>query len=213
MKKKIQFLKKNKMKKNKNTKKTWIQNGVFVCIIITLYATGLHTEVIGFVQRGVLATGLMNPNVNEITHKKDSETITEYAKANLNVRLMDAYGKITSLADLKDKVIFLNYWATWCPPCIAEMPSISKLHKEMGNDIAFILLSFDKNFETAKDFDKRKGYNLPIYTLVGNLPAMLQSSALPTTYIIDTDKNIVLAHEGMANYNTDEFKVFLENLK
>ena len=213
MKKKIQFLKKNKMKKNKNTKKTWIQNGVFVCIIITLYATGLHTEVIGFVQRGVLATGLMNPNVNEITHKKDSETITEYAKANLNVRLMDADGKITSLAYLKDKVIFLNYWATWCPPCIAEMPSISKLHKEMGNDIAFILLSFDKNFETAKDFDKRKGYNLPIYTLVGNLPAMLQSSALPTTYIIDTDKNIVLAHEGMANYNTDEFKVFLENLK
>ena len=213
MKKKIQFLKKNKMKKNKNTKKTWIQNGVFACIIITLYATGLHTEVIGFVQRGVLATGLMNPNVNEITHKKDSETITEYAKANLNVRLMDADGKITSLADLKDKVIFLNYWATWCPPCIAEMPSISKLHKEMGNDIAFILLSFDKNFETAKDFDKRKGYNLPIYTLVGNLPAMLQSSALPTTYIIDTDKNIVLAHEGMANYNTDEFKVFLENLK
>ncbi len=213
MKKKIQFLKKNKMKKNKNTKKTWIQNGVFVCIIITLYATGLHTEVIGFVQRGVLATGLMNPNVKEITHKKDSETITEYAKANLNVRLMDADGKITSLADLKDKVIFLNYWATWCPPCIAEMPSISKLHKEMGNDIAFILLSFDKNFETAKDFDKRKGYNLPIYTLVGNLPAMLQSSALPTTYIIDTDKNIVLAHEGMANYNTDEFKVFLENLK
>ena len=206
-------MKNNKMKKDKNTKKTWIKNGVFVFIIITLYATGLHTEVIGFVQRGVLATGLMNPDVKEITNKNASETISEYTKADLNVKLIDGDGKITSLSDLKDKVIFLNYWATWCPPCIAEMPSISKLHKEMGNDVAFILLSFDKDFETAKAFNKKKGYNLPIYTLASNLPAMLQSSALPTTYIIDADKNIVLTHEGMANYNTDEFKVFLENLR
>ncbi|QXP63459.1 TlpA disulfide reductase family protein [Polaribacter sp. HaHaR_3_91] len=201
------------MKKNKSAKKTWIQNGVFVLILITLYATGLHTEVIGFAQRGVLATGLMNPDVKEITHKKNSKTISEYTKADLNIKLIDSNGKIISLSDLKDKVIFLNYWATWCPPCIAEMPSISKLHKEMGNDVAFILLSFDKDFETAKAFNKRKGYNLPIYTLASNLPTMLQSSALPTTYIIDREGNIVLTHEGMANYNTDEFRVFLESLK
>ena len=201
------------MKKNKNTNKTWIQNGVFVLILITLYATGLHTEVIGFAQRGVLATGIMNPDVKEITNKKNSKTISKYTKADLNIKLIDRHGKIISLADLKDKVIFLNYWATWCPPCIAEMPSISKLHKEMGNDVAFILLSFDKDFETAKAFNKRKDYNLPIYTLASNLPTMLQSSALPTTYIIDSDGNIVLTHEGMANYNTDEFRVFLENLK
>jgi thiol-disulfide isomerase/thioredoxin len=201
------------MKKNKNTKKTWIQNGVFVLILITLYATGLHTEVIGFAQRGVLATGIMNPDVKEITNKKNSKTISEYIKADLNIKLIDSHGKIISLSDLKDKVIFLNYWATWCPPCIAEMPSISKLHKEIGNDVAFILLSFDKDFETAKAFNKRKGYNLPIYTLASNLPTMLQSSALPTTYIIDREGNIVLTHEGMANYNTDEFRVFLESLK
>ncbi|WP_339660480.1 TlpA disulfide reductase family protein [uncultured Polaribacter sp.] len=201
------------MKENKNTKKTWIQNGVFILLIITLYATGLHTEVIGFVQRGVLATGLMNPDIEEITHAKTPKSISNIIKADLNLKLMDSNGKITSLSDLKDKVIFLNYWATWCPPCIAEMPSISKLHKEMGNDVAFILLSFDKDFEKAKNFNKRKGYNLPIYTLIGNLPTMLQSSALPTTYIIDTDKNIVLTHKGMANYNTNEFKSFLENLK
>jgi len=201
------------MKKNKNTKKTWIQNGVFILLLITLYVTGLHTEVIGFVQRGVLATGLMNPDVKEMIDTKPSETSSKKIKADLEIRLIDADGKITTLADLKDKVIFLNYWATWCPPCIAEMPSIHKLHQEMGNEVAFILLSFDKDFETAKRFNQRKGYNLPIYTLASNLPAMLQSSELPTTYVIDKDRNIALTHKGMANYNNSDFKLFLENLK
>ncbi|TXD49720.1 TlpA family protein disulfide reductase [Polaribacter sp. IC073] len=203
------------MKKERNTKKTWIQNGIFILIAITLYATGLHTEVIGFVQRGVLATGLMNPDIKEITqvNKNETTTVSESIKADLNLKLIDSDGKVSSLADLKGKVIFLNYWATWCPPCIAEMPSIDKLHEEMGDDVAFILLSFDKDFETAKAFDKRKGYNLPIYAQASNLPAMLKSSALPTTYIIDVDGNIALKHEGMADYNTAEFKNFLKSLK
>ena len=93
------------MKENKNTKKTWIQNGVFILIIITLYATGLHTEVIGFVQRGVLATGLMNPDIEEITHTKTPKTISNTIKADLNLKLMDSNGKITSLSNLKGKVI------------------------------------------------------------------------------------------------------------
>lgn len=203
------------MKKERNTKKTWIQNGIFILIAVTLYATGLHTEVIGFVQRGVLATGLMNPDIKEITqvNKNETTTVSESIKADLNLKLIDSDGKVSSLADLKGKVIFLNYWATWCPPCIAEMPSIDKLHEEMGADIAFILLSFDKDFETAKAFDKRKGYDLPIYAQASNLPTMLQSSALPTTYIIDTEGNIVLTHKGMADYNTAEFKNFLKSLK
>ncbi len=53
----------NTKKENKNNKKTWIQYGIFAIVAITLYATGLHTEVIGFAQRGLLATGLMNPDV------------------------------------------------------------------------------------------------------------------------------------------------------
>jgi len=204
---------------DKNQKKTWIQYGIFAVVAFTLYATGLHTEVIGFAQRGLLATGLMNPNVKEIGQVRNDEnesgtaTTSNVSPADFNLKLLDADGNTKSLLALKGKVIFMNIWATWCPPCIAEMPSIDKLHEEMGDEVAFVMLSLDDDFEKAKAFDKRKGYDLPIYAPAGNLPAMYHSSAIPTTYVIDAEGNLVLEHGGMADYNTLEFREFLLDLK
>ena len=209
------------MKKNKN-RNTWIQYGILAVVAITLYATGLHTEVIGFAQRGLLATGLMNPEVEEMAQVRstenenshESETIENPATpADFNLKLIDREGNIKSLKEFKGKVIFMNMWATWCPPCIAEMPSIDKLHEEMGDDVVFVMLSLDQDFEKAKAFDKRKGYNLPIYSSGSNLPEMYKSSAIPTTYVIDADGNLALTHIGMANYSDPEFKEFLNSLK
>jgi thiol-disulfide isomerase/thioredoxin len=188
-------------------------------VSITLYATGLHTEVIGFAQRGLLATGFMNPDVEKIALARNNEnndgtaTMSNLAKVDYNLKLIDKDGNTRSLEEFKGKVIFLNFWATWCPPCIAEMPSIDKLHEEMGDEVAFVLLSFDDDFERAKAFDKRKGYDLPIYAVASNLPAMFQSTALPTTYIIDAEGNLALTHKGMADYETKDFKGFLRSLK
>ena len=204
---------------DKKKKKTWIQYGIFAVVVILLYATGLHTEVIGFAQRGLLATGLMNPDVAEIAqarNNENTETITEkpsLTEVDYNLKLTDRDGNVHSLEEFKGKVIFLNFWATWCPPCVAELPSIDELHEEMGDDVAFILLSFDDDFEKAKTFDKRKGYDLPIYAPASNLPAMFQSSALPTTYVIDAKGNLALTHKGMADYSDPEFKEFLNSLK
>lgn len=207
-------------KKNKNLKKTWIQYGIFAVVAITLYATGMHTEVIGFAQRGLLATGLMNPDVeeiaqlrnNEIENKDETAIMPNRTQADFNLKLIDKDGNTKTLAELKGKVIFMNFWATWCPPCIAEMPSIDRLHEEMGDEVAFVMLSLDQDFDKAKAFDKRKGYNLPIYTLGSRLPSMYQSSAIPTTYIIDADGNLALTHKGMADYSDPEFKKFLNSL-
>jgi len=203
---------------NKQMKKrSWIQYGIFAVVAITLYATGLHTEVIGFAQRGLLATGLMNPDVKEIAQVRNDKHQIKNAptkiKADFNLELIDAQGRTKSLKDFKGQVIFMNLWATWCPPCIAEMPSIDELHEEMGGDVAFVMLSLDQDFEKAKVFNKSKGYDLPIYAAASNLPAMYQSSAIPTTYVIDADGNLALTHKGMADYSDPEFKEFLNSLK
>lgn len=205
---------------NNKTKKTWIQYGILAVVIITLYATGLHAEVIGFAQRGLLATGLMNPDIEEITQQRNSEVenrdegaMLALTQADFNFNLIDKEGRTISLNKFKGKVIFMNLWATWCAPCIAEMPSIDKLHDEMGNEVTFVMLSLDQNFEKAKAFDKRKGYNLPIYAPADNLPAMYESSAIPTTYVIDAAGNLALTHKGMADYGDPEFKKFLNSLK
>lgn len=207
--------------KNNNFKKTWIQYAVFAAIAIVLYATGLHTEVIGFAQRGLLETGLMNPDVKEkkvIAQADQSESVSvddirKNPKANFNLKLRDPEGNIIPLSDLKGKVIFMNFWATWCPPCVAEMPSIDDLHEEMGDEVAFVMLSLDKDFGKAISFNKKKEYDLPIYELAGQLPEMYRSSAIPTTFVIDADGNLALTHKGMADYDTDDFKSFLNSLK
>ena len=161
----------------------------------------------------------MNPDVAEIAQVRnnknndDEASMPNLTKADLNLKLIDAEGKTRSLEEFKGKVIFLNFWATWCPPCIAEMPSIDKLHEEMGDEVAFVMLSFDDDFEKAKAFDKRKGYDLPIYAPASDLPAMYQSSSLPTTYVIDSRGNLALTHKGMADYDNVEFKNFLKGLK
>ncbi|MDD2474798.1 MAG: TlpA disulfide reductase family protein [Dysgonamonadaceae bacterium] len=209
----------NNKKKKKSTKRTFIEYGIIAAIAFTLYATGLHTEVIGFMQRGILATGLMTPKI-EATHQDTSnENENEIAAssastpADFNLALMDENGKTISLTDFQGKPIFMNMWATWCPPCIAEMPNINKLHKKMGSEVAFIMVSLDDDFETAKAFNKRKGFNLPIYTLQSRRPPMYQSSTVPTTYVIDANGQLVLTHKGMANYNTSKFRKFLKGLK
>ncbi|AYN67596.1 TlpA family protein disulfide reductase [Euzebyella marina] len=198
-------------KKSKHTKKTWIQYGIFAIAGITLYVTGLHTEVIGFAQRGILETGLMNPNVEDVAQDSNIENKV-MAKADYNLDLLDKDGNVISLKNFEGKVIFLNFWATWCPPCVAEMPSIENLHKDMGNDVVFVMLSFDNNFETAKEYMKGKEYNLPIYSVAGNIPNVYDSNALPTTYVINVEGNIVLTHKGMADYNNEEFRGFLIGL-
>ena len=208
-----------KNKKN-NLKKTWVQYAIFGAVVLGLYATGLHAEVLGFAQRGLLETGLMNPIVakKEKAGTQDGQANTELEKetskkANFDLKLRDVEGNIVPLSDLKGKVIFLNFWATWCPPCVAEMPAINNLHKEMGDEVAFVMLSVDQKFEKAVSFRERKNYGLPIYSLAGELPAMYRSSAIPTTFVIDAKGNLALTHKGMADYDTEEFKEFLNSLK
>ncbi len=189
--------------------KDWIFYGLLALVALGLYASGKHTEVIGFAQRGLLATGLLNPTFKDVA-KEDN---VAYTKADGNLLLRDTSGKLLALEELQGKTVFLNLWATWCPPCIAEMPSIAALYEEMGEEVVFILLSQDRNFRTAIDFMDRKGYEMPIYELAAPLPEQYQTGSIPSTFVIDKDGNLVMQHRGMADYNTEDFKEFLKSLE
>lgn len=209
------------MNKRNKAKKEFLQYAVLAVIALGLYITGLHTEIIGFAQRGLLETGLMNPDVKverviaqaDRAESVSDKDISKNPKADFNLNLQDPEGNIIPLSDLKGKVIFMNFWATWCPPCMAEMPSIDNLHEEVGDEVAFVMLSMDENFEKAISFNEKKEYNLPIYQLAGQLPVIYRSSAIPTTFVIDAEGNLALTHKGMADYDTEEFKNFLKSLK
>ena len=197
---------------NKKLKKNLIEYGIIGAVFLGLFVTGLHTEVFGFLQRGILATGLMDPDIENRTEiaSLTPATNTEI----LNVGLENSKGERVNMEEFKGKVIFLNFWATWCPPCIAEMPGIHKLYKEKQNEnVEFVMLSLDNDFEKAKQFRDKKGYTFEIYKLTGPLPPVYSTNSIPTTYVIDTQGNLALTHLGMGDFNTKEFKEFLRGLQ
>ena len=178
--------------------------GIFAAIVGILYFTGLHTEVAGFIQRMVLYTGIVQPSM-----QADSDINADY---NLLLQNLST-GENVNLKTSEGRVIFMNYWATWCTPCIAEMPNIQALYTEMEEkNIDFYLITVDKDIEKAKKFIKRKGYTFPVYTMKSARPGIYSSGSIPTTFVIDRKGKIVTTHKGMANYDTDSFKSFLNEL-
>ena len=196
-----------KHKKKKSLKRHFIEYGVIFAIFGGLYITGLHTEVLGFLQRGILATGLMNPDLEEEDLAMNDASPT----ADFNMNLINSKGEKVAMKDLKGKVIFLNVWATWCPPCVAEMPGINKLYKGVDQEkVAFIMLSVDQDFQKAIDYNKKKGYDFEIYQLAGGMPVMYQTQSIPSTFVINADGKLVMTHLGMGDYNTRKFREFLK---
>lgn len=197
---------------NKKLKKNLIEYGIFAVVIIGLYISGLHTEVIGFAQRGLLATGAMNPDVAQVEEDINA-TDNLVTNADFNMTLINSKGEKVTMEQYRGKVIFINLWATWCPPCIAEMPSINDMYNDIDKEkIEVLMVSFDQKFEKAIQFKERKKYDFEVYKVLGRMPQMYNTNSIPTTYIIDSKGNLVFTHQGMADYNRQDFKDFLKSL-
>lgn len=192
--------------KKKKFKRSLIEWGAIIAVILFLYLTGLHTQVIGTLQRGILATGLIKPSIPENT--------SDFEAANMDFYFKDTKGVVRSLGDFEGNVIFLNIWATWCPPCIAEMPSIQSLYSDFKNDenVSFVLVSMDEDFDKAQEFMSKRNYDMPIFHYRTKVQGTYESTVIPTTYVISPDSKIVLEKRGFAKYDTEEFKSFLREL-
>lgn len=183
----------------------WI---VVLLIFGALYFTGLHTEVLGKIQGAFLSTGIIKPDT-EASQNKNSTIATEK-----DFVLKSLSGETITLKSLSGKTVFLNLWATWCAPCIAEMPNIQKLYEKVNSDdIAFMMLSLDKDPQKVQNFIKKKEYTFPVYVPGGAIPSEFDASVIPTTFVIAPNGDIALKHEGMADYNNKEFIDFLNSLK
>lgn len=126
-------------------------------------------------------------------------------------QLIDAVGNSVSLEQYKGKLIFINFWATWCPPCIAEMPSMQKLYNDYQGKIVFLFVTTD-SFAKANAFLVKENLNLPIFQPVTNPPLELESTTIPATYLIDQYGNLVVAKIGTAEWNSDSFRENLDAL-
>lgn len=197
-------------KESENKERTWkreiLEWGGMILIGLFIYAMGWHTEILGRAQQVVLWTGIIQPET-ELSESKRKEI-------NFNMPLISLSGERTNLSEFKGEVIFINFWATWCPPCIAEMPNIQALFEQYKGEpeIRFVMISLDEDPEKARRFLNSKGFTFSSYIPGGNRPEVFQSSVIPTTYVIDKNGRLASKKEGMANYNTSAFKNFLNAL-
>lgn len=135
----------------------------------------------------------MSPSQGQVStnQAENSDDSVNYGNA-----LLNQDDEPISLADYHGKVVFLNFWATWCPPCQREMPEIQKLSEKYQNseDIAIltVVMPGGQEMDAAgiKKFLKEKGFTMPVIFDDGRLSSSFQITSLPTTYMFDRDGNV-----------------------
>jgi len=136
-----------------------------------------------------------------------SEKLTTY---NWNLRGLNTEN--INFSKLEGDVVFVNFWATWCPPCRAEMPMIQKLFNDYQNEVAFIFVTTE-NWSTVEPFFNKNEYDLPVYNSIGLPPdKFTETNSIPASYLIDKEGNILISKVGAADWNSGKVRNLLDKL-
>lgn len=154
---------------------------------------------------------MINRNISQLI---DNVSSLIPATRAAEIKFKDENGETVLLNSLKGKVVFINFWATWCPPCIAEMPSINELYSEFRDNqkVVFLMVDVDNNRVKSQKFMEGRNFDLPVYTPAGPVPSSYFGDAIPTTLVLNKEGKVVFKHEGMNDFSHREFKDFLAKL-
>ncbi len=190
----------------KNTLKFLKKNLLNTALMLLLLVVIFVPDAKAFLIKGLMEIGFYKPKI---------ETAAAPGMSLSGIRFKDAKGNVVDLGDLKGKVIFLNFWATWCPPCRAEMPSINKLYKQFKDDknVVFIFADADGDLGKSTRFMADRKYELPVYKVESNVPEQIFSGSLPTTVVFDKQGRLSMHHEGAADYADKKIVDFLNKLR
>lgn len=111
----------------------------------------------------------------------------------------------------KGKVTFISYWATWCPPCRAELPSIQELYTDYGQMVDFVLIT-NENPDVIRKFLNKKQFTLPVVLPQMETPAALLERTIPTNYVIDKTGKVVIKEQGATDWSSDKIRETLNLL-
>lgn len=187
----------NISKKAKSDIIFWAAFGLIVAFLyLTPWGTSTRTWIGGFF--------LSSPNME--SSKLDDNNILSN-----DWNFEDTTGEQFWLSDT-DKPVFINVWATWCGPCRSEMPSIKSLYDKYNSKVEFILVSPNETLQEIQKFATDNQYNLPFSTSLSAIPTELQSNSYPTTFILDSNKNIIYKLTGAHDWDSEEVHHILDDL-
>jgi len=181
-------------------KKIKRKNLLFLVVIALLIIPQTRQPIQVFLNKGL---ALFSPSVIDLEDRKVIE--------NYNWQLEDSEGNIFNYATTQNKVVLINFWATWCPPCIAEMPSLEKLHKDYKDKIVFLLVS-NEDKEKVSKFITKNNYGFKVYKPLTQYPEVFNVSSIPRTFLIDKNGNIVIDKTGASNWNSEKVRTTIDKL-
>lgn len=151
---------------------------------------------------GVLSSGCPS----DPAQRKDLGS-TDY---NWSLKALD--GAQISFEQFRGKPIFLNVWATWCGPCVDEMPDIQALYHSMKQENAAFVLVSEESLDEVKSFVEEQKLDAPVFVSGGELPELFETRGIPATFIIDAQGTVVFRRTGAAGWNNDACRNFLREL-
>lgn len=130
-----------------------------------------------------------------------------------NIQLKGINAPDTNLKELKgNKLVFLNFWGTWCPPCREEWPTIEKLYVARKDKIDFVLIAMQDQQEDVVAFMEKNGYTAPVYIAESPITAHVLPKVFPTTFLLDKNGRILLKEDGTKDWNSKSVHEFIDNV-
>jgi thiol-disulfide isomerase/thioredoxin len=195
---------------------------VVLLIIVTVYVL---REPKGPIPSGTggeaLSEARLPPKKTDVVDKESSRLFEEMGITQLDpmpipieVTLPDLNGRQVSLSDFKGKVLFVNFWATWCPPCLEEMPSMQKLHNRLKDkDFVMVAIGLQESAAPVKKYLKEYQFTfMTLLDLKGEVGLLFGIRSIPTTLILDKQGMIIGVAMGARDWDGKKSIALFEHL-
>lgn len=176
--------------------KKHLSNIIFVVILGLILYPPTRTKIIRQIS--------FSPSINKEVERETLESYNWMLQSIITKDKLD-------FRDTKEKIIFVSFWATWCPSCRAEIPMIQDLYKDYKDKMIFILVT-NESREKVMEYYTKNNYNLPTYNSLSNPPKnFLKTNKIPYSFLIDTKGKILIEKKGPANWNSTKVRNLIDN--
>lgn len=182
----------------------------FIAILLVLASCSKsdNTKVVKAEKNGTeIVTPSVDINAIQDAMAQGGFDISNKTLPSIDFELKNLNGESEKLSDYKGKVVFLNFWATWCGPCQSEMPAMEKVYNEL-KDKDFVILAVDlsEDKDTVRAFIEERNLTFPVLLdKDGQVGAMYDARSIPATYVISRDGNILGRAVGVRPWEDDSF--------
>ncbi|MEP3836363.1 MAG: TlpA disulfide reductase family protein [Algibacter sp.] len=177
-----------------------IKNIIFFVLIGLLLIPQTRKPIQVFLNKGL---ALFAPSTIDVSKQNK---ISDY-----NWLLKGENNNDVNFSTTKNKVVLVNFWATWCPPCIAEMPSMQLLYEDYKDKIEFVFVS-NEDFQVTNNFLIKNEYTFSSYKAISKHPDVFNVTSIPRTFLIDKSGNIVIDKTGASNWNSETVRSTIDSL-